>query len=224
MNLLKELEMNNSNRNINIQAGNVVLNGELMLPFDSQGIVIFAHGTGSSRFSPRNQYVAKALVQMGLGALLMDLLTEEEEHLDNKTKNLRFDINMLAARVVSAIDWIDRNNQQYTIPIGLFGASTGAGAALVAAAKRDNVVKAVVSRGGRPDLAGDSLPLVKAPTLLIVGAKDYEVNRLNDEAAAMLTCANKTEIIPNATHLFEEPGALEKVAELAGLWFKEYLR
>jgi dienelactone hydrolase len=203
--------------------GHAVLRGDLTLVDDAAGLVIFAHGSGSSRRSSRNRAVAKALVDAGLATLLMDLLTEQEELIDERTAALRFDIELLTDRVTTAIDWAAHQDSIARLPIGLFGASTGAAAALRAAAKRPERVAAVVSRGGRPDLAGNALPLVKAPTLLIVGGADDVVIGLNEEAKAELTCESELAIVPRATHLFEEPGALEAVARLAAQWFLRHL-
>jgi putative phosphoribosyl transferase len=184
---------------------------------------VFAHGSGSGRFSPRNRAVAGVLVDAGLATLLMDLLTAEEEAEDMRTARLRFDIGLLAERVISAIDWLGSDGTLADLPVGCFGASTGAAAALIAAAERPQRVAAVVSRGGRPDLAGNALPRVKAPTLLIVGGRDIEVIELNRQAQALLEVESRLEIVPGATHLFEEPGALERVAALAREWFLRYL-
>src|SRR5687768_12806326 len=206
-------------RAITIRAGEVALEGTLGVPASSTGIVLFAHGSGSSRHSPRNRHVARVLRESGLGTLLLDLLSPSEEQIDDVTRHHRFDIPMLADRLVIAIDWLAAQPPTRDLPIGLFGASTGGGAALVAAARRPARVRAVVSRGGRPDLATDSLPLVEAPTLLIVGGRDETVIALNARARARMRAAEvHLEIVPGATHLFEEPGALEKVAELAREW------
>jgi dienelactone hydrolase len=198
------------------------LAGTLTVPSAPRGVIVFAHGSGSGRFSPRNRAVADALVDAGLATLLMDLLTESEEREDIRTARLRFDIPLLAERVVEAIDWLPSAPALAELPVGCFGASTGAAAALIAAAERSEVA-AVVSRGGRPDLAGDALPRAKAPTLLIVGGGDVEVIRLNQEAQALLGGESHLEIVPGATHLFEEPGALEQVALLARDWFLRHL-
>ena len=187
---------------------------------ESRGMVVFAHGSGSSRHSLRNRQVAATLHSSGLGTLLLDLLTPDEEAVDMRTGKHRFDVHMLGDRVVAAIDWLRRADDS---PIGLFGASTGAAAALIAAAERPEDVFAVVSRGGRPDLAGDDLPVVRAPTLLIVGSRDTEVLAMNEIARARLEAETALEVIPGATHLFEEPGALEVVARLALAWFERYL-
>ena len=197
--------------------------GDLVVPSAPTAIVVFAHGSGSSRHSSRNRYVARVLQQSGLATLLMDLLTPEEEQTDLGTAHLRFDIALLAGRLVHATDWLARNAETAALRAGYFGASTGAGAALVAAADRPNV-GAVVSRGGRPDLAGLELSRVTAPTLLIVGGRDDAVIELNRRAQARLRCRSRLEIIPGATHLFEEPGTLERVAELASSWFLQHLK
>ena len=208
---------------VRVPAAGVMLEGNLAIPPRASGIVLFAHGSGSSRHSPRNRAVARALNEGGLATLLVDLLTPAEESLDEQTGHLRFDIGMLADRLVDAADWLIANEETRSLPIGLFGASTGGGAALVAAAQRPNTVRAVVSRGGRPDLAGAALSRVRAPTLLIVGARDEPVIELNREAFERLRCEKKLEIVPGATHLFEEPGALEEVARFARDWFRRFL-
>jgi len=200
------------------------LEGTLSVPREATGVVLFAHGSGSSRHSPRNRFVAAELQQAGLGTLLIDLLSAEEERVDARTGELRFDIGLLARRVVAATDWLAKQAAATGLPIGCFGASTGAAAALVAAAERPDVVAAVVSRGGRPDLAGDALGRVRAPTLLIVGGNDEVVLDLNRQAQATLRAETKLEIVPGATHLFPEPGKLERVAELARDWFTRHLR
>lgn len=210
-------------RLVRIGAGQIGLEGTLSIPEEAAGLVVFAHGSGSSRHSPRNRFVAQALRDRGLATLLLDLLTTGEEAIDFDTGHLRFDIELLADRLVAATDWLAAQPSTRDFPIGYFGASTGAGAALVAAAQRPDSVGAVVSRGGRPDLAGAALPHVQAPTLLIVGGDDAAVIDLNREAMAQLRCKRKLEIIPGATHLFEEPGALARVAELAGGWFARHL-
>jgi dienelactone hydrolase len=202
------------------------LEGDLRLPDRACGIVLFAHGSGSSRKSPRNQFVARVLEQRGLGTLLIDLLTEQEEVVDAATGHLRFDIDMLASRLAGIIDWLRERPETIALPIGLFGASTGGGAALVAAASRPDAIAAVVSRGGRPDLAGAALPRVMAPTLLIIGGLDGPVIEMNRDAAARMRSPGQhvqIEIVPGATHLFEEPGTLDRVAELAGAWFVRHL-
>jgi pimeloyl-ACP methyl ester carboxylesterase len=208
---------------VRIQAGAVTLEGELQVPDRAVGVVLFAHGSGSSRHSRRNQYVAHELQGAGLGTLLMDLLTPEEEAIDQQTAHLRFDIHLLAQRLAAATVWLGEEPFTRNLEVGYFGASTGGGAALVAAAAEPNRIGAVVSRGGRPDLAGDALPLVGAPTLLIVGGRDPAVLDLNRAAMARMRAVTRLEIIPGATHLFEEPGALEAVAELARDWFLRYL-
>jgi dienelactone hydrolase len=211
-------------REVSIPAArDVVLDGNLSIPDGARAIVLFAHGAGSSRFSPRNQYVASMLLRAGLATLLMDLLTGEEEEAELFTRHLRFNIELLASRVVEVTQWLSRQPATQYLAVGYFGASTGAAAALVAAANQGDRVGAIVSRGGRPDLAGDALPRVRAPTLLIVGAADTVVLELNREAFERLQTEKKLEIIPGATHLFEEPGALERVAELATEWFLAHL-
>jgi pimeloyl-ACP methyl ester carboxylesterase len=209
---------------VRLPAGKAVLEGDLSVPAGIAGVVLFAHGSGSSRRSVRNRAVAAALRQAGLGTLLFDLLTAEEEALDARTMRLRFNITLLAERLVCAVDWTSRRAESRGLPLGLFGASTGAAAALVAAAHRPTAVGAVVSRGGRPDLAGEALPGVQAPTLLIVGENDPEVLVLNRQAARELRCEHELAIVPGATHLFEEPGALDQVARLAGDWFLRKLK
>lgn len=204
---------------VTIEADGAQLDGELTLPDHARATVVFAHGSGSSRHSPRNQLVAATLQRAGLGTLLFDLLEPEEEARDARTGELRFDIPLLSSRLSAAIDWLSAAEAGAEAPIGTFGASTGAAAALVAAARRPARVRAVVSRGGRPDLAGDALPNVKAPTLMIVGGADPTVLELNQSALRMMQTTTELEIIPGATHLFEEPGALERVAELARDWF-----
>ena len=199
------------------------LQGDYGSPLEPHGLILFAHGSGSSRHSPRNQYVAGVLEQEGFATLLIDLLTEEEERVDSRTAHLRFDIEMLAGRLVAIIDWLLTRPETASLPIGLFGASTGGGAALVAAAARPREVSAVVSRGGRPDLAGSALPRVTAPTLLIVGGLDTPVIQMNRAAMAEMPGEVALEIVPGATHLFEEPGALERVAVLAARWFTRHL-
>jgi putative phosphoribosyl transferase len=209
------------------------LSGDLNIPHGTQGVVLFAHGSGSGRHSPRNRYVAKVLQEAGLGTLLFDLLTEDEEIIDEQTRHLRFDIGLLADRLVGATDWLlqrfDISDDDDDIPsLGYFGASTGAAAALMAAARRADTVRAVVSRGGRPDLAGEYLDQVRAPTLLLVGGNDEPVIGLNQEAYDKLKLLKEDEkrltIVPGATHLFEEPGKLEQVAQLASGWFSRFLK
>ena len=204
---------------VHIPAGNVELDGELILPSSATGVVLFAHGSGSSRFSPRNTYVAEVLQQRGIATLLFDLLTSIEDQ-DYET---RFDIALLTTRLVAATEWLQSNPKTKDLSIGYFGASTGAAAALQAAAKMGNKIAAVVSRGGRPDLAGaDALRRVTAPTLLIVGSADYEVIVLNRQADALLNCEKKLILIPGATHLFEEPGTLQQAARSAADWFVQH--
>ena len=209
---------------VSVTAGEVNLEGNLVIPEGATGIVLFAHGSGSSRHSPRNRYVAGVLQQAGLATLLIDLLTLEEEEIDLRTRHLRFDIGLLASRLVGATDWLVHNSDTRHLKVAYFGASTGAGAALVAAAERPEVVQAIVSRGGRPDLAGSVLPHVKAPTLLIVGGYDMPVIAMNEDALEQLRSLKRLEIIPEATHLFEEPGTLAVAAQLASEWFTHYLK
>lgn len=209
---------------VEILIDSIILEGNLVVPNNAKGIVVFAHGSGSSRFSPRNQYVANVLQKERFATLLMDLLTKEEEMIDMQTAHLRFNIEFLAERLISATNWLKKNAKTKNLAVGYFGASTGAGAALVAAAKHQNIVCAVVSRGGRPDLAIKYLSKVKAPTLLIVGGYDKAVIEMNKKALELLPRVKKLEIIPNASHLFEEHGKLEEAAKLAAEWFKHYLR
>ena len=204
---------------VQIQAGQAALSGNLHIPDGAAALVLFAHGSGSSRHSPRNQFVARTLNNAGLATLLFDLLTPEEESIDARTAELRFNIGLLAERLVHAIKWAKQQEQTRDLRIGYFGSSTGGGAALVAAAAVPQDVGAVVSRGGRPDLADGALPKVQAATLLIVGGNDDVVIELNEQARDRMRCEVKLEIVPGATHLFEEPGALEKVAKLASAWF-----
>jgi pimeloyl-ACP methyl ester carboxylesterase len=204
---------------VEIPIGHFCLHGELIVPAGASGIALFAHGSGSSRNSPRNQYVAHVLREARIGTLLFDLLTPEEEFLDARTANLRFDIALLAHRLIAATNWLRNESRTNEMPIGYFGASTGGSAALVAAAELEDRIKAVVVRGGRPDLAGSALPLVTAPTLLIVGALDHPVVAINRNALNQLRCEKSLEIVPGATHLFEEPGTLEQVGHLAADWF-----
>src|SRR6267143_2710022 len=208
---------------VQIQAGRAVLSGTLHLPNTAGALVLFAHGSGSSRHSPRNQFVARTLNDNGLATLLFDLLTQEEEALDMRTGEHRFNIDLLAERLVHATRWAKQQEETRDLRVGYFGSSTGGGAALVAAAELPQDVGAVVSRGGRPDLAGDALPKVQAPTLLIVGGNDDTVIELNEMARDQMRCEVNLEIIPGATHLFEEPGALEHVAKLASDWFSLHL-
>ncbi|MEU1316834.1 dienelactone hydrolase family protein [Streptomyces tibetensis] len=211
-------------RTVTLPAGGASLTGDLTVPRDARAVVLFAHGSGSSRHSPRNREVAAGLRTAGLGTLLVDLLTEDEERRDAVTAELRFDIPLLGRRLVTALDWLARDPGTSGLPVVLFGASTGAGAALVAAAQRPDRVRAVVSRGGRPDLAGDALAAVHVPVLLIVGARDTHVLRLNEEAARRLPAPHTLHVVPGATHLFEEPGALDQVTEAARQWCDEQLR
>jgi dienelactone hydrolase len=209
---------------LRIPVDGVTLNAELAIPVDAHGIVLFAHGSGSSRHSPRNQFVARVLQQSDFGTLLMDLLTETEEAVDNQTREMRFDISLLGKRLTATVDWIATHQAYKHLPIGIFGASTGAAAALVTAANRPLLIKSVVSRGGRPDLADDSLPRVKAPTQLIVGAYDDAVLALNQQAMERMKTQVELKIVPRATHLFEEPGALSQVADAAAQWFWDTLK
>jgi putative phosphoribosyl transferase len=208
---------------VQIPAGRAVLSGNLTTPENAIALVLFAHGSGSSRHSPRNQFVARTLNGAGLGTLLFDLLTPEEEALDVTTREHRFNISLLAERLVHATKWAGQQEKTRDLHIGYFGSSTGGAAALVAAAEIPQDIRAVVSRGGRPDLAGDALPKVQAPTLLIVGGNDNVVIELNEMARDQMRCEVKLEIIPGATHLFEEPGVLEQVAKLASDWFSLHL-
>jgi putative phosphoribosyl transferase len=208
---------------VRITSGGVTLHGNLLIPERARGLVAFAHGSGSSRYSPRNQYVAEALRRAGLATLLFDLLTLDEEAEDLITGKQRFDIDLLARRLVGATDWLQSQEKTRRLRLGYFGASTGAAAALVAAAQKADIIGAVVSRGGRPDLAAPVLDRVEAPTLLIVGGNDFPVIEMNRQALVRLKVAKELAIVPGATHLFEEPGALERVAGLAGDWFTKYL-
>lgn len=210
-------------RSVTLDIDGARLPGDLARPPGARGLVLFAHGSGSSRLSPRNRYVAGVLQQAGLATLLFDLLTADEERRDAVTAELRFDIPLLGRRLGAATDWVRARPETADLPVGYFGASTGAAAALIAAAERPGVVRAVVSRGGRPDLAGDALPRVTAPTLLIVGVADTPVIALNRRAMAALRAEVHLEIVPGAGHLFEEPGALEQVARLARDWFQRHL-
>jgi dienelactone hydrolase len=209
---------------VRIPASKATIEGNLVVPRGSKGIVLFAHGSGSSRFSPRNQYVAHVLNEAGIATLLIDLLTEEEEETDMRTGQLRFDIDLLAQRLVAATEWVKKNPKTKELAVGYFGASTGVAAALIAAAKLPDDVRVVVSRGGRPDLAQEHLPKVKAPVLLIVGGIDTVVIDLNKEAMKLLRSEKRFEIIPGASHLFEEPGKLEEVAKLATAWFSKQFK
>ena len=208
---------------VRLDIAGIVLNGDLSLPGDAHGLIVFAHGSGSSRHSSRNRSVADVLQHARLGTLLLDLLTEDEERLDVTTAEFRFDIPLLGERVVAALDWVQAHPHTQSLPVGLFGASTGAAAALIAAAQRPLIVRAVVSRGGRPDLADSSLDAVRAPTRLIVGGRDDVVIELNKQAYARLGTPKDLQIVPGATHLFEEPGALEQVSSLAKEWFERHL-
>src|SRR5438067_4952836 len=208
-------------KGVHIRSGDVQLNGDLSVPEGARGLVLFVHGAGSSRHRPRNQFVASTIRDAGVGTLLFDLLTRDEEAVDMHTAHLRFDIGLLATRLIDATDWI-KGEMDY-LNVGYFGSSTGGGAALVAAAELGETVGAVVSRGGRPDLAGDALPKVQSPTLLIVGGLDYPVIEMNKAALARLRCEKELKIVPGATHLFEEPGTLEQVAKLAAEWFQKHL-
>ena len=208
---------------VSIPFGGVTLEGELEVPADAPGLVLFAHGSGSSRHSPRNQFVARILRDAGIGTLLLDLLTEDEEQADSVTGRFRFDIERLSSRVVGATRWLEDQVTTRGMPVGYFGASTGAAAALVAAAQLGGRIAAVVSRGGRPDLAGDALPQVKCPTLLLVGGLDEAVISWNVHALGKLHCVKELKIIPNASHLFAESGKLEQVAWISAAWFRSYL-
>jgi dienelactone hydrolase len=210
-------------RTLWVPAGSAQLAADLSIPDGASGLAVFAHGSGSGRQSPRNRQVAERLQRAGLGTLLLDLLTETEEQRDLRSHELRFDIRLLARRLLAAIDWLGTEESTAALKIGCFGASTGAAAALIAAARRPRRVGAVVSRGGRPDLAAHALPSVSAPTLLIVGGADPAVLDLNRQAAAALRCQTWVEVIDGASHLFEEPGALDRVGELASRWFALYL-
>ena len=209
---------------VHIPCGAATLEGTLVIPPEASGIVVFAHGSGSSRHSPRNQFVARVIRESGNGALLFDLLTADEEIEDNLTRRLRFDIELLARRLVEVTRWLVAQPAACDLGVGYFGSSTGGGAALVAAAEIGRRIDAVVSRGGRPDLAGDALARVQSPTLLIVGGYDDVVIRLNQEALAELHCEKELKILPGATHLFEEPGTLEAVARLAVDWFRRHFQ
>jgi dienelactone hydrolase len=217
------MDVRGEERVVQVTAGPVTLEGNLVVPPDARGVVLFAHGSGSSRHSPRNRYVAGVLQEAGLATLLVDLLTQQEEQVDIRTAHLRFDIGMLAERLVWATDWLAQQPETANLRVGYFGASTGGGAALVAAAERPDAVAAVVSRGGRPDLAGPALPRVTAPTLLIVGGNDPVVIQLNQQAEAQMRGEVQLTIVPGASHLFEERGTLEEVARLARDWFLRYL-
>ncbi len=212
------------NQNVSIRVDDVQLEGDLVLQDNDAGLVLFAHGSGSSRLSPRNQFVASALQQAGIGTLLFDLLTRDEEAAERVSRHLRFDIPMLARRLNEATRWAMDNATTRDVPLGYFGSSTGAAAALMAAAELGEAISAIVSRGGRPDLAGDALRRVSAPTLLIVGKHDPEVLALNEDAYAALGCEKSLRVVPDASHLFEEPGKLELVASMAAEWFADRLK
>jgi dienelactone hydrolase len=212
------------NKDLKIPVGNVVVEGILNMPAEAIAVVLFAHGSGSGRFSPRNQYVAKEFNKVGIGTVLFDLLTGEEEEEDEMTAEYRFNIPLLAQRLIGATEWVKNDPQTKRCRIGYFGASTGAAAALIAAAKLPDEIGAVVSRGGRPDLAKDYLPLVRAPTLLLVGGLDTDVIELNRQAMAQINAQKKIVIVPGATHLFEEKGKLEEVAKMSKDWFLSYLK
>lgn len=207
-----------------LRIGNARLSGDLSLPENAPGLVLFAHGSGSSRRSPRNQYVARVLRDAGIATLLFDLLTPEEEQEEYFTRHLRFDVAMLGERLVSAARWTHDHPAAGQLELGFFGASTGAAAALIAAAELSDAVRSVVSRGGRPDLAGAALPSVRAATLFIVGSEDHQVLELNRQAFARLAAEKELHIVPGATHLFEEPGTLEQVANLAARWFQRHFQ
>src|SRR5918999_4210781 len=209
---------------VRIPAGQATCEGELRVPDRAAGLVLFAHGSGSSRFSARNRAVARALEDARLATLLLDLLTPDEAAVDDVTREYRFDVDLLGRRVIDALDWAHGRTDLHRLPLAVFGASTGAAAALIAAASRPELTRAVISRGGRPDLAGDSLTRVHAPTLLIVGGDDEPVIELNREAMRQMKAPVRLEIIPGATHLFEEPGALEEVSRLAAEWCRRHLR
>ena len=210
-------------RTVEIVAEGAAIHGDLVVPKPSAAVIVFAHGSGSSRHSPRNRRVAERLQRDGLATLLLDLLTEEEGWLDDRTSELRFDIDLLSDRLAGTVTWLEREPELRRLGVGFFGASTGAAGALVAAAGLGERIGAIVSRGGRPDLAGDHLPAVRAPTLLIVGGRDDVVLGMNRRASARMRCERRIEIVPGATHLFEEPGALDRVATLAAEWFGTYL-
>jgi len=208
---------------VRIPVGKAIIEGNLAMPTDAKGLVLFAHGSGSGRFSPRNQYVAKMLNKAGIATLLIDLLTKEEEAVDMRTSEFRFDIDLLSERLIAATEWIKTNLSTKNLPLGYFGASTGAAAAVRAAAEFPKDVKAVVSRGGRPDLSMEYLSKVRASTLLLVGGRDTAVLELNKQAMKNLLSEKKLEVVPGASHLFEEPGKLEEVAKLSIDWFRAKL-
>ena len=207
---------------VNIEVSGGTVSGDLVIPTESRGIVLFAHGSGSSRHSPRNRHVAETLQRSEIATLLFDLLTADEERTDERTGELRFDIELLASRTIAALRWLHENDDTRHLPVGIFGASTGAAAALMAAAEHPTRVYAVASRGGRPDLARPQLARVRAPVLLIVGGRDTEVLQLNREALALLPFEKELRIVEGATHLFEEPGALDEVARMAADWFRDH--
>ncbi len=215
--------MGDEKNSVTIPSGRATINGNLKVPEGTDGIVLFAHGSGSSRFSPRNTYVAGLMNNKGIATLLIDLLTAEEESVDEYTGQYRFDVDMLAERLVDSTQWLKQNPATKKLAIGYFGASTGAAAALIAAAKLPDEIKAIVSRGGRPDLAGEHLTRVKAPTLLIVGGNDIEVLEMNKQALKLIRTEKRLEVVPGATHLFEEPGTLQEAATIAIDWFKKHL-
>ncbi|MCZ2826358.1 MULTISPECIES: dienelactone hydrolase family protein [unclassified Modestobacter] len=215
--------MPSDRRTVQLDAAGVLLTGDLVVPAAAQGMVLFAHGSGSSRHSPRNRQVAQALEAAGFGTLLLDLLTEDEERVDERTREHRFDIPLLAARLTAAADRLSEGEETAQLPVATFGASTGAAAALITAADRPDRVRAVVSRGGRPDLAGAALSRVRAPTLLLVGGADEQVLGLNRDAAAQLPGEHEVSVVPGATHLFPEPGALDQVVERSIAWLRRWL-
>ncbi len=219
----KKVEKNTGETPVHLSLGKVTLEGDLAMPAEAKGIVLFVHGSGSSRLSSRNRFVAQYLQRRGLATLLFDLLTRDEERIDNYTMRLRFDIGLLAGRLSEVTTWISAQRETKDLSVGYFGASTGGAAALIAETMNSGVVEAVVSRGGRPDLAGSALRQVQAPTLLIVGGHDEQVIQLNEQAMGQLSAVKKLVIVPGATHLFEEPGTLEAVAKLAAEWFLKYL-
>ena len=221
--MVTEVDASLKHQLVSIPMGGVSLEGDLAVPSAAQGIVAFAHGSGSGRKSPRNQFVAQVLQRAGLATMLLDLLTMDEEAIDVQSMALRFDIDLLVDRLTGTVDWLSANSETRELRIGLFGASTGAAAALVTAARRPDLVRALVSRGGRPDLAADALASVHAPTLLVVGGNDLEVLRLNRAAYAGMTAERQLVVVPGATHLFQEPGTLGEVARLAADWFLAHL-
>lgn len=221
--MIDTAELNHQEQEIWLMTNSIKLKGNLVIPNQARGVVLFAHGSGSSRFSPRNLYVAQTLQQSGLATLLIDLLTTAEEKIDRQTRQLRFDIGLLAERLVDSTKWLLQNPTTKNLKIGYFGASTGSAAALLAATDYPDAVGAIVSRGGRPDLVGSALSRVKAPTLLIVGEKDFPAIEMNRKAFSHLQGNREMVIIPGATHLFEEAGAIDEVARLASQWFNRYL-